>query len=307
MFDAIPRRYLPHLAILAVVAFGTTWGIAAKTAVGTMPVTDFLFIRYVLATALIAIPLLVRKHTRKPGRSERQAFVLGFFDPGATTLFVFYALYYTDAVNAIIIAAWLPLLAAIAAWWLIGERPSLPAVAGAALGLIGIVLLVSDDASQLKSDSLIGDLLCIACQVTLAGSVALMRRINQEAGDPLSVAAWQIAGGTVTVAAASVIDSLIAGRPWLSMPPAEGWLLVGYLALFLTVGSFWLYNFALRYLPTARVTLYGLISPPLAVPLTAAVLGESVTWIDASALAVVLAGVALPMLIAGRRSALPAP
>jgi probable blue pigment (indigoidine) exporter len=296
MLPRIPGHLLPHAAILAVVAFGTTWGIAAKTAVQTMPVTDFLFIRYTVAVALIAVPLLLRKHLRKPGRSERQAFALGIFDPGATTLLVFYALYFTDAVNAIIIAAWLPLLASIAAWWLIGERPSLPVVAGAAMGLIGIVLLMSDDAAANGSTSFVGDLLCIACQVTLAGSVALMRRINQEAGDPLSVAAWQIAGGTVTVAVVSAIDSGIAGRPWLSMPSAEGWLLVLYLALFLTVGSFWLYNYALRYLPTARVTLYGLMGPPLAVPVTAAVLGEAVSGVDAAALAVVLAGVALPML-----------
>ncbi|MSP52411.1 MAG: hypothetical protein EXQ91_08505 [Alphaproteobacteria bacterium] len=295
----VPARcapLLPHAAILLVVAFGTTWGISAKSALDVMPATDFLVFRYVLAISMLAIPFLLRRHFRRPGPHERRAFVIGLFDPGAATLLVFFALYYTTAVNAIVIASWLPLLSTIGAWWLIGEKPALPVLAGALLGLLGVVVLVSDDAAS--GGSIAGDLMCVACQVILAGSVALMRRINQEVGDPLRVATWQVAGGTLTVIVVSLIDAWINGRVWLAAPPLDGWFLIVYLAVFLTAGAFWLYNFALRYLPTARATLYGLLGPPLSVPLTALVLNERLTWIDLTALATVMVGVALPALAA---------
>ena len=69
-----------------------------------------------------------------------------------------------------------------------------------------------------------------------------------------------------------------------------------YIAVAVSGASFFLQNYALRHLPVGRVTLYSVLSAPIGVPFAWLVLGESISARDMIAIAIVVAGVALPAL-----------
>ena len=256
-------------------------------------------LRFAIGAALLWLAVLLVRRSQPAVRIGKEAFLIGFFGSGLATIFVYWGLILTTAVNAAVITSWMPLVSSLLAWRLLGERVSRWVLIGSAIALAGVLILVSDDRAS-GSGSIWGDLLCAGSLVIACFAQIRLRRIGQQFGNTLAITAWQMTGAAVCMALIMIgFESWFDERGWMAVPGVDAWILIAYLAIFVGSSAFALNNYALRHLTAGHVSLYVVLMAPMSVPISALVVGEVVTWVDIVAIALVTMGVALPA-VAGR-------
>jgi drug/metabolite transporter (DMT)-like permease len=294
-------KVLPHVSILIAILLWATSVPAGKLAVQAMPVSEILIFRFGLAGLLLWLALALLRRTAGIRAVGWPAFWLGLLVPAAATLTAYWSFLHTSAVHAVVITAGAPVTTSLIAWWLLNERPTVWVTAGTALAALGIGLLVSDDSAV--GSSLWGDFLCFL-SVLFAGFAQVgNRRLGLRYGNTIAITAWQMLSATLACFAIMAgFESWLDQRGWMAVPSPDTWLLILYLAVFVTALPFALANFTLSRMPAGQMALYTVLMAPLGVPASAVVLGEPVTSVDIAALVLVTVGVALPALGGVRRN-----
>ncbi|WP_232838528.1 EamA family transporter [Streptomyces geranii] len=171
------------------------------------------------------------------------------------------------------------------AWALVSERPGRTHLAGAAIGLAGVCLMLLTGAGGV---SVPGVLASAAAMLVSAFGHILTKRWNDTGTDVLASTAWQLtAGGLFLLPVAAAVEG---PPPALSV---SALLAFGYVTLVATALAFAAWFTGLRHLPAGTVGLIGLLNPVTGVLLGTAVAGESLTGRQVCGLALVLAGVVL--------------
>jgi len=174
----------------------------------------------------------------------------------------------------------------VCGWGLLfGQKPRLLEVAGMAVGLAGVLLLV-------RGASFMGSPVAIAC---LAGAT-----LAWSLGSVLSTTRWPLAPGAAGFAsemlcggAALLLVSLAMGEQprWPPQPLAAGaWL---YLVVAGSLVAFSAYLYLLAHASPALATSYAFVNPVIALLLGVLLAGEAVSAAEWGACAVILAGVVL--------------
>lgn len=278
-------------AIAALVAATLFWagnytvGAAAVQSIDPISLT---FLRWVMAAPVLL--LLAAVIERPDWRAALRALprlaglgalgMIGFVAP------LYEALRHTTAVSASIISAICPVLIAIVAAVTLRERPTRGMVGGLAIGLVGVLIVVSKGsiAALTSLDLNIGDLWVLIAVLCWTAYTVLGRRVNTV--PPITSVGLQAA--SVTVILAPVVAIL-----GLQLPTtAPTWGAVAFIVVLPSIGSYLLWNMALRRIPAASagVTL-NLI--PVFVVAIAVVLGGAITIADLLGGALVLGGVLL--------------
>ena len=178
-----------------------------------------------------------------------------------------------------------PLAMMLIAWALMSERPGRAHLAGAAIGLGGVCLMLFTGADGV---SVPGVLASAAAMLVSAFGHILTKRWNTTGTDVLASTAWQLtAGGLFLLPVAAVVE----GPPPALSPSAL--LAFGYVTLVATALAFAAWFTGLRHLPSGTVGLIGLLNPVTGVLLGTVVAGETLTVRQLCGLALVLAGVVL--------------
>lgn len=208
---------------------------------------------------------------------------------GLLNVSVFFVLVYAasqllpTSVAATVMAA-APLTMMLMAWALVSERPGAAHLAGAAIGLGGVCLMVLTGDGGV---SVPGVLASAAAMVVSSCGYILAKRWSAGA-DVLSSTAWQLtAGGLILLPVAAAVE----GPP--PALPASALLAFGYVALVATALAFAAWFAGLRHLPAGTVGLVGLLNPVTGVLLGTLVAGETLALQQAGGLALVLLGVVL--------------
>ncbi|WP_425443519.1 DMT family transporter [Streptomyces monashensis] len=170
------------------------------------------------------------------------------------------------------------------AWALVSERPGIAHLAGAAIGLGGVCLMLLTGAGGV---SVPGVLALAAAMLVSSFAHILTKRWNTGA-DVLASTAWQLAAGALfLLPVAAAAEGL---PPALSAPEL---LAFGYVAPVATALAFAAWFTGLRHLPAGTVGLVGLLNPVTGVLLGTAVAGEALNVQQLCGPAFVLAGVVL--------------
>ncbi|MGH9443546.1 MAG: EamA family transporter [Thermoanaerobaculia bacterium] len=270
--------------------WGSTY-LAIKFAVVTIPPFLMAGTRQLAAGAILY--LLARRRGGQPptGREWKAAAPIGaLLLLGGNGLVSWAEMRVASGPAALIVASvplWMVALSAIGA----RKRPPLPVIAGLALGLGGIALLVlpaSGDAHPI--DRLGAGALLLAALCWSVGSLA-SRRAPLPKSTLLATAMEAIAGG-----AALWIAGLAAGEGadlHLSAITARSAISLVYLTLFGSVVGFSAYVWLLKVTTPERVSTYAFVNPFVAVSLGVALGGEALTLRMASAAALIVGAVAL--------------
>jgi drug/metabolite transporter (DMT)-like permease len=292
------RAYVAWVVICLV--WGTTY-LAIKVALDTIPPFLMGGIRYLTAGALLA-GFVVATGRRLPDRTGwRHALVCGALLLGIGNGGVVCAEKWVETGLAAVIVAATP-------FWMVsieaafgGERLTRRAAVGLALGFGGIVWLVWPTLQGSLADArgaglgfVVGVASLQAASAGWAVGSSYSRR-HATRGDAFGAAAAQmICGGLVML----VAGSLTGEWQVISLTPPTLAALV-YLTVAGSLVGFVCYIYALHHLPTSFVSLYTYVNPIVAVTLGALVLGEKVGWRVPSAIATILAGMAI---VSWRRS-----
>ncbi|MGW6060416.1 EamA family transporter [Streptomyces sp. NPDC055189] len=210
--------------------------------------------------------------------------VLGLLNVSVFFVLVYAASQLLPTSIASTVMALSPLAMMLIAWALVAERPGIAHLAGAAIGLGGVCLMLFTGAAEV---SVPGVLASAAAMLMSSFGYILAKRWS--AGiDVLASTAWQLtAGGLFLLPAAAVAEG---APPALS---ASELLAFGYVALVATALAFVAWFTGLRHLPAATVGLVGLLNPVTGVVLGTVVAGEMLTAQQLCGLALVLVGVVL--------------
>ena len=239
--------------------------------------------------------LLVIARRRPHGDWWWKSLVLGTLNVGAFFVLVYLASQLLPTSTASTIMATSAAVLMLLAWPLLGERPRMLAIAGAAVGFAGVVLMLARPGSG--GIEPLGVVASLAAM--LMSSVGFVLTKKWGAGDRiLPVTSWQlIVGGLVVVPLAVAVE----GAP----PSLDGPALLGfaYVTVVATALAFVAWFTGLRHLPAGSVGLVGLLNPVTGVLLGTLVAGEAFGPAQAAGTALVLGGVVLGQVTLHRRGA----
>ncbi|MGP3965659.1 EamA family transporter [Nonomuraea sp. 3N208] len=267
------------LTAVAPVAWGTNYFVTHEFLPADRPL---------YGAALRALPaglvLLALCRQRPRGAWWWRSAVLGLLNVSVFFVLVYAASQLLPTSVASTVMAVSPLTMMLIAWSLVSERPSIGHLAGAAIGLAGVCLMLLTGAGGV---SVPGVLASAAAMLVSSFGHILAKRWSAGV-DVLPSTAWQLtAGGLFLLPIAAVAEG---PPPELSTPAL---IAFGYVALVATALAFAAWFTGLRHLPAGTVGLIGLLNPVTGVLLGTAVAGEVLTGQQLCGLMLVLIGVVL--------------
>jgi drug/metabolite transporter (DMT)-like permease len=282
-----PRAVLPLLFLGGAVLFWGTSFVAAKTALDTFAPMTVIWLRMIIATLAFA-PFWHKVPRPEYRRGDWKVLLLAAICiPCLYYLFEGYAVRLTTSSQAGVISAIVPLLVACGAWAFLHERLSWRGVTAIALSLAGVAALSFGGTAQPSaSDPLLGNALELVAMVAAAGSMLSVKHLSTRY-DPWLLTGMQAAVGAVFFAPMALASGLSG---WLSAPPLA-WGCVAYLGIASSLGAFGLYNSALKLMPASRASLAINLVPAIALIAGWAVRGESLSWVQLAACAVIVGAV----------------
>ena len=270
--------------------FVTVWGsgyLASKVGLQYAPPFTFLTLRFAFGVLLVVPLALLARPVWPRGRQVGHVIVAGLLMHAVNLGGSHYAQYLgMSAGIAALILALQPLVTAMIAAPLLGERLRRPQWLGVALGLLGVALVVwhKIDLRALTMPALVA--VCIALAAITAGTI--YQRIFCPAVD------LRAAGVVQFVATLAVLAPLAVGVE--GFPVRWAWPLVGSIVFLVVLASILAVNalhLLMRRGEATRVTSLLYLTPIIAVALEWAMFGMRPTLLTALGIAVTCAGVAL--------------
>jgi len=270
---------------LALILLAASWGgtfPAMKIAVSNLDVFFFLFLRF--AVALLVFVLILILTGRKPypslkGLSLGVVVFLGF-------LFQVFGIKYTSAINSAFITSLNTPLIPILGFLIFGRKPSLRAILGIALGMVGLALLT--EAYRIASIS-IGDLLTFICAFLWALQILLVDRLSKNM-DVLKLAYSE----SISVLTLSALFSLLTGENW-AKPGDNALAAIIYTGVIATAFAFYIQAWAQRVVSPEIAGLILLLEPVFATIFAFLILQEMLNLIEALGAILILLSIAISM------------
>ncbi|GHC21360.1 DMT family transporter [Aidingimonas halophila] len=271
-----------------VIIFSMIWSsafIAGAVALDDFDPFTLLAIRFLLSALLMLPVCLISGGFINNRIAIRHGLLLGVLNNALYLGLSFAALQTVRPQVVIVIVSCAPLATGlISAWW--GIEPLSPIkLLGAALGLVGVVV-ISGGASGITID-IWGVLMATAGMLAFASGTVFFR--GRGTGLPvLQANFWQsIAGTTVLLPIA-----LAFGQP-LAMPSTSTMIAVAHLVMVVTIGGMSLWLVLIRISGAATASTYHLLNPFFGVLLAYLVLGESLRTTDFIGAALIVIGLLL--------------
>ncbi|MFA9417855.1 DMT family transporter [Natrinema sp. HArc-T2] len=276
---------VPLFVFLAVL-----WGLsfpAISIGLEHLPPLLFAAVRYDIAAVLLLAYAATQVDGWVPTRRNDLAAVAGggvFLIGGNGLLFL--AQQTVPSGVAAIIQGLVPIITALWAVMLLGERLSPLGAVGAAIGFFGVALVIQPDPSNLLAGDTLGRLLVVGqvCSIALGGVLIQRAGPTIERG---ALVGWSMAIGSIVLHAAS----LAAGEfpsPSLVVPTAVGALV--YLGVFATAIAFLIYFRILEEHGAFEAALVGYAVPIVATIAGVVFLEESISTVTVAGFGLVVVG-----------------
>ncbi|WP_155370926.1 EamA family transporter [Catellatospora vulcania] len=227
--------------------------------------------------------LLVRRSLPHGAWWWRSA-VLGALNMGAFFALVYLAAQTLPTSIASTIMATSPVAMMLIAWAALSERPQAAQLVGAAVGVVGVGLMLLDDTAGVDP---VGVFASVAAMAMSSLGYVLTKKWSMGV-DVFSLTSWQlIAGGLVLLPVAAAVE----GAP----PALDGSAVVafGYVSVVATALAFTAWFTGLRHLSAGTVGLVGLLNPITGVVLGAVVAQETLAAQQLGGLVLVVTGILL--------------
>lgn len=271
------------------------WGgnsVAGKMAVGHVSPMMLTTLRWMVALAVILALMTpqIRRDWNKIREHWLQLLAYGAVGFTMFNAFLYSAVKYTSAINAVILQAGIPMLIFLFNFVLFRMKASVAQVIGFTVTLIGVLITAAhgDLASLLQLQFNFGDaLMILACIVYAAYTVALRWKPNMH---------WQ------SFIAAPAFGALLSAIPLLIwefsdgsaiIPDATGWVIVIYAAIFPSLMSQVLYVRGVEMIGANRAGLFINAIPVFGTLLSVLLVGETFHPFHLVALLLVLGGIAI--------------
>jgi drug/metabolite transporter (DMT)-like permease len=276
-------------ALLVGVALG--WGLnwpAMKLIMGEVPPWQFRAVTGVAGAAtLFLIAWVIGERLAVPRRQWLPLTAAALLNVTSWFVLIAYGVKLMASGHASILGFTMPIWAALIGAAALGERMTSRRLVSLGMGAVGVGVLLSHDFRALGASPL-GALLTLLGAFNWAIGVHIQKRVNW-AIQPLALAAWQVAIGTVPIVViAAFAETFVYHRA--SWPVIAASL---YLVFFALSFCYYAWFTAVRIFPTQVSAIGSLMVPIVGVTSASLFLGEPFGWREIVALVLVVGAVAL--------------
>lgn len=212
---------------------------------------------------------------------------MGVCEPGFYFIFEALALTYTDASQAGMICALLPLLIAVAARFTLGERISQRTLVGFCVAISGAVILsAAAESSTNAPNPVLGNFLEFIAMICATGYMVTLKGLTPR------YSPWFLTMIQAFIGAIFYFPLLFL--PTTTMPTEfslVGISAIVYLGVFVTLAAYGLYNYGMSKIPASQASAFVNLIPVITLFLSWLLLGERLNTIQYAASFLVLAGV----------------
>lgn len=281
---------LPMLALTLAMLLWSSAFISLKYLLDFFHPTQIVFIRMLIASGCFLFFGRQLLNFRYQAGDWRWLLIMGIAEPCLYFLFETTALQYTTAGQAGVITATLPLLASVAAFLVLKEHIGKLQILGFIIAILGCsALSFAGENNEQASNPLLGNTLEFMAMLCGAVYSISIRKLSSRYS-ALVLTAFQ-----------AFVGSLFFGPLALqhAMPEDSSWLQWGcliYLATIVTIGAYWLYNWAMSKVAVSLATTYINLIPVFTLLLAFWLLNERLNFWQGIACGVVFAGVVISQL-----------
>ncbi len=284
-------------------AAAAIWGgvfVVSKYVMDYVPPFAIIWVRYLIASAVLFGAMRLRPAARKPaGREWLLVAAIGFVGYFVSIACQFAGTKLADAHTGALITSASPVFTVLFARILLGEPVTLRKIASLALSGAGVVVIIGIGAGGRIDDYALGVLILVAAAVTWA-LLSVFVRMASFRLDSMTTTAWAILFAAIFTTPAMLLES--RANPIAALPPA---VVAGilYIGLVSTALAYYLWNKGLERIDAGRASLFIFVQPVVGSLLGYLVLGEALSARFFAGGALVLAGVVLSLLAPSGRSA----
>ena len=285
------------LTDLLLLCMALIWGVnyaVVKYATGQLAPLAFNSLRVSIAAALLLTIVSIAGDVRLRGRDLLVLLALGALGNGLYQIFFIEGISRTHAGDAALLIAAAPAFMAIIGWLRGSERIGARGVAGIALSLVGMALVVFGGSATGAGGNarLVGDLLILAsCLCWSIYSVLVKPYTERIQG--LSLHAVTMLGGAIPLVLVSL--PALAQTRW-SATPAGAWLALAYSALLALCLAYLFWYRGVKVLGPTRAAMYANLQPVIALGVAWAALSEAPHLPQLLGAAFIMAGLVLTRL-----------
>lgn len=267
------RAFSLLMFVMLVLVWGLLWP-AMKVAVAEIPVLSFRAISSVLAVISMVIVTWAAGYSLKvPKGSWRPLMIAGVFNVGAWLLLSAIGVTLIGAGRAALIAYTMPVWAFLLGIPMLGERVTRWRLAGLALAMIGLLVLIGDDITSFGKTP-VGVLVMIGAAWCFAFGTVWQKRTDYRMPH-MSVITWQLVFGAAPI--------VIMALPELPDLEPVSWQAVGatlYAGMIAQVFGVATYLWLVKRLPVKTSSLSMLLVPLVGLGSAALLLGERLGWTE---------------------------
>jgi probable blue pigment (indigoidine) exporter len=277
------------IALLLVTAcsWGLTWPFSKYLLTMLPPFSMRTLCGAVGCVIAFGLAALRRERLIPPAPQWGRLLLFSLLNYGAFIALTAKALAWLTASEAVVITYTLPIWAAILAWPMLGERPTLRQGMAILLGLGGVALMVDLGAVQTDPRQLPGAAMALGAAILFALGTVIAKR-HPLALPPITSVAWQAMLGIIPVGLLALTES-----PRLAALTQPGWAAILYISIFPMTIAYLTWFRALRLVSAATAATTVLISPMIGVIGSTLMLGDTLGPRQIVALLMTLSGVAL--------------
>ena len=282
--------------LLLFLVLSAVWGsafVAIKAGLADIPPVLFAAIRYDIAGVLMfAYAILAVEQWRPRNREDWAAVTVGaVFLIAGYHVFLFVGEQGTTSAAAAVIVSLSPVLTTgFARLFLPQERLTFAGIAGMALGLVGVGILVSPDPANLLTEDVVSSVLVFGAALSFALGSVLTRWLDADL--PIeTMEAWSMVGGAMLMhgLALTLPGESLAAITW----SPRALLALGYLSVVASAIGFLIYFDLLERLGPIEINLVSYLAPVVAAVVGVALLGEVIDVSTAIGFVLIASGFAL--------------
>ncbi|SFB04329.1 Threonine/homoserine efflux transporter RhtA [Lentibacillus halodurans] len=262
----------PHFAVVIGVVAVSTSAILVKLA-DEAPAAIIANYRLLLAVMIMA-PYVLLKNRHEFQLIQKKDWILSAL-AGLFLAFHFIvwfeSLNYTSVASSVVLVTLQPIFAFLGTYLFFQERFSYGAIISMVIALLGSVIISWGD-FQISGLALFGDMLALLGAILVTAYFLMGQQVRKRLS--LMTYTFVVYGiSSLTL----VLYNLIGGNAFFGYP-ADHWLVFLALAIFPTFFGHTLFNWALKWLSTATISMGTVFEPVGASILAYFILGETITW-----------------------------
>jgi drug/metabolite transporter (DMT)-like permease len=285
-----PRIAPAGLLFLAITSlgWGSNWPIT-KYLLSELPPLTLRGVSGVIGALLLAgFAIVSRESLKVPAEQWPRLVMAAILNVTAWMVLMGLALLWLPASEAALLAYTMPVWAAMLAWPVLGERPTLLRVIALAMAFAGLASIFGGNGFAASATKLPGIIMALVGAVGFALGTVLAKRLPLKL-PPVTAAAWQIGIGCLPVAVAG----LAIETTYLDKVTTTGWTLVVCSIVFQFCIAYVSWFAALARLPASVAAIGTMAVPVIGVVASAIALHEPLGPGQIAALVLTLAAVVL--------------